>query len=135
MTKVEFTILGKPFGKQRKVQTRWKTFFPKETENYRALTQYIYQAEYPDTYLQGPLFSTIKAYFPIPKSMPKYKQKLIPEKKIWPLVSPDNDNVEKMVWDSLNKKAYPDDKQIVGNLTWKYYSERPRVEVMLEELE
>lgn len=134
MAKIELTILGKPFGKQAIIKTRWKSFFPKETENYRALVQYIFQDKYPDTYLEGALFATVTAYYPIPKSMPKYKRLLALTCKLFPTKKPDIDNLQKMLFDSLNKKAYYDDAQIVGVYIMKYYSDKPRIELTIEEL-
>ena len=57
-------------------------------------------------------------------SAPKYPAKL-----------PDFDNLEKFAVDSMNKIVFDDDKQIVSCRTDKRYSERPRTEILIIELE
>ncbi|HEF0470354.1 TPA: RusA family crossover junction endodeoxyribonuclease, partial [Clostridioides difficile] len=44
------------------------------------------------------------------------------------------DNVVKIIADSLNEIAYKDDTQIVEVVASKYYSDNPRVEVILEDI-
>ncbi|MFL8231041.1 RusA family crossover junction endodeoxyribonuclease, partial [Clostridioides difficile] len=53
---------------------------------------------------------------------------------IRPNKKPDLDNIIKSVADSLNGIAYKDDSQIVEVVSKKYYSDRPRVEVELEDI-
>lgn len=48
--------------------------------------------------------------------------------------SVDLDNIIKSVADSLNGIAYKDDSQIVEVVSKKYYSDKPRVEVILEDI-
>ncbi|WP_139353333.1 RusA family crossover junction endodeoxyribonuclease, partial [Clostridioides difficile] len=51
-----------------------------------------------------------------------------------PNKKPDIDNVVKIIADSLNEIAYKDDTQIVEVVASKYYSDKPRVEVILEDV-
>ncbi|MDX5782784.1 RusA family crossover junction endodeoxyribonuclease, partial [Clostridioides difficile] len=51
-----------------------------------------------------------------------------------PSKKPDIDNVVKIIADSLNEIAYKDDTQIVEVVASKYYSDKPRVEVILEDI-
>ena len=51
---------------------------------------------------------------------------------IRPTVKPDWDNIGKIVADALNKIAYYDDAQIVDSQTRKFYSDRPRVEILIQ---
>ncbi|EGT3840206.1 RusA family crossover junction endodeoxyribonuclease, partial [Clostridioides difficile] len=51
-----------------------------------------------------------------------------------PNKKPDIDNVVKIIADSLNEIAYKDDTQIVEVVASKYYSDKPRVEVILEDI-
>ncbi|CZR99694.1 Endodeoxyribonuclease RusA [Clostridioides difficile] len=53
---------------------------------------------------------------------------------IRPSKKPDLDNIIKSVADSLNGIAYKDDSQIVEVVSKKYYSDKPRVEVILEDI-
>lgn len=54
---------------------------------------------------------------------------------IRPTKKPDMDNVIKIIADSLNKIAYRDDTQIVDCQVRKFYSEKPRVEVMIQTID
>ena len=56
------------------------------------------------------------------------------ENIIRPIKKPDMDNVIKMVADALNQVAYKDDTQIVDCQVRKFYSEEPRVEVIIREV-
>lgn len=53
---------------------------------------------------------------------------------IRPAKKPDCDNVAKIICDALNGCAYKDDAQIVRCTVVKYYSETPRVEVNIQEV-
>lgn len=55
--------------------------------------------------------------------------------ELLPAKKPDIDNVVKAVLDALNKVAYRDDNQVVELQIRKQYSERPRLEICIEELE
>ncbi len=52
-----------------------------------------------------------------------------------PTKKPDIDNVVKVYADALNHLAYHDDSQVVSITCEKYYSEEPRVEVILSDTE
>ena len=48
-----------------------------------------------------------------------------------PDIKPDNDNVEKVYYDSIKEFIIYDDCSIVGNTTEKFYSKYPRIEVAI----
>ena len=77
----------------------------------------------------------IKAYYSIPKSASKKKKAAMLAGKIRPTKKPDMDNVVKIIADSLNQIAYRDDTQIVDCQCRKFYSENPRVEVIIKSVE
>ena len=54
--------------------------------------------------------------------------------KIRPTKRPDIDNVAKVIYDSLNKVAYHDDAAIVESRVGKFYSDNPRVEVTIRQI-
>lgn len=82
-----------------------------------------------------PLKIELKFYMSIPKSMSKKQRLLIKEEKLRPLKKIDLDNGIKIILDALNKVAYDDDKQVVSLNAEKYYSEEPRVEVKICQME
>jgi Holliday junction resolvase RusA-like endonuclease len=133
--KVELTIPGPPMGKQRPRVCKFGTYTPKETVNYETLVRELYIVKNYGRQLEGALAIEINAYFEIPKSA---KKKDIPdmiEGYIRPTKKPDIDNILKIIGDSLNGLAYHDDSQIVDVVAQKCYSDRPRVDIEIWELE
>lgn len=138
MDKVKFTVLGEPKGKGRprfSTQTG-RAFTPKQTVNYETLvhTEYMVQCEgfrFPDDAM---LDMRILAYYSVPKSGSKKEKAKKLENIIRPTKKPDMDNVVKMVADALNQVAYKDDTQIVDCQVRKFYSEQPRIEVIIQEV-
>lgn len=143
---VRFVVLGEPQGKGR----------PRFVSKYNPITQQAYgQAHTPDkTIVYENLVRTeysiqtknfrfsddamldmrILAYYGIPKSASKKKKAKMLEGLIRPTKKPDMDNVMKVVADSLNQVAYKDDTQIVDSQCRKFYSEEPRVEVIIRQI-
>lgn len=137
MKQIKFSIPGQPFGKQRpkfsRVGQYVNTYTPDETVSYENLVKLMYQQAakgrmFPDGAM---LDVRIIAYYEIPKSTSKKKQKLMLEHKMRPTKKPDWDNIGKIVCDSLNKVAYHDDSAVVDAQVRKFYSEKPRVDVTI----
>lgn len=133
-----FTILGEPKGKGRpRFNTRTgHAFTPKDTVNYETLVhmEYLAQCEnlrFPDDAM---LDMRILAYYSIPKSKSKKVKAQMVANEIRPTKKPDMDNVVKIIADSLNQVAYKDDTQIVDCQCRKFYSEEPRVEVIIKQI-
>jgi len=83
--------------------------------------------------LAGMLEVDIRVYLPVPKSMSKAKQAWALNGTIRPTTRPDADNYSKSICDSLTGVAWLDDAQIVQLNIGKWYSERPRVEIEVNE--
>ncbi len=133
---IKFTIPGEPKAKQRHRTTKnGFNYTPKETVEYENWVKQCYFIKNKQKMLEGQIKAVIKAYFTIPKSTSKKRRKLMIEEKIRPTKKPDTDNLAKIVLDSLNTLAFNDDKQVVDLKVEKYYSEEPRVEVVLEEIQ
>lgn len=137
--KVQFSVIGEPRGKQRprfqRIGNKVRTYTPDQTVDYESLVKWTYGQKYPNTVLEGPIIATIKAYFPIPKSISKRKREKMLLDDVYYPKKPDADNVAKIVLDALNKIAYNDDGQICMMQVEKFYSPYPRVDVWLQELE
>lgn len=85
--------------------------------------------------LESPLDVAITAYVGIPASKSKkFKQQAL-EGAQKPTKKPDVDNVAKIILDSITGIVYQDDKQIVKLSVSKVYSETPRVEVKIKNVE
>jgi len=130
---INFTVPGPPKGKGRPRVTRHGTYTPKATKDYEKLIISCIDAE--GTYYEGvPLKATIKCFYPMPKSMPKYKRDMILNGELYPIVKPDLDNVAKAILDALNGILYKDDNQVVELFVTKRYSDNPRVEICIQEV-
>lgn len=78
------------------------------------------------------LHVNIKAYYEVPKSTSKKKREEMLSNIIRPTKKPDFDNIGKIICDSLNFIAYHDDSAIVEAEVSKFYSETPRVDVIIK---
>jgi len=70
----------------------------------------------------------------MPKSDSKKKRAAKLAGEIRPTKKPDIDNCIKAIADSLNTIAYKDDTQIVKVVAEKRYSEKPRVEITIADI-
>lgn len=136
---VRFTILGEPKGKGRPrfCRNTGHAITPKDTVAYETLVRMEYGVAYSDFKFpdDAMLDMRIKAFYSIPKSASKKKRASMLANEIRPTKKPDMDNVVKIIADSLNQVAYRDDTQIVDCQCRKFYSENPRVEVMIKEIQ
>ena len=135
MNRVSFTVPGDPKGKGRpRVLRSGITYTPAGTAAYENYVRICFQDQCGNAHLEGALMADVHVYMSIPKSVSQKKRAMMLAGEIRPEKKPDNDNIEKIIFDSLNKIAYHDDASIVDNRTRKWYSEQPRVEVTLEEI-
>lgn len=134
--KIKFTVDGEPKGKQRPRFNPYskRPFTPEDTKQHEQLTAWAYKAQcgnfrFPDgTYID----MRIIAYHKIPKTTSQKERKLMLEGKIRPANKrPDVDNIFKLVADALNDIAYSDDQCIVDALVRKFYSDKPRTEIIM----
>ena len=137
---IKFTVPGKPQGKGRPRFARMgkfvKTYTPAETESYEALIKLCcMEACIGKPLLDGALAIDIQAKYPIPASWSNKKKEMALRGELRPTVKPDFDNLAKVICDSLNGIAYKDDTQIVSAKVFKYYAEKPCVEVEIVKVE
>lgn len=128
---IEFTILGKPMGKQRARSTSFgKMYTPVTTVQYENLIKMTYGELKRDMIQEGSIHLSIEALMPIPISWSKKKQ----NSSIGRMCTnrPDVDNIAKIVMDALNGIAWKDDSQVAVLLIVKRYSEQPRLKVRIE---
>lgn len=135
----KFTVPGKPMGKQRPKATSrgryTKVYTPKETISYENLVIAMFRQTYPNAKpLEGEVRGFIRAFYPIPLSTSKKRKQAMLEGVIRPQIKPDLDNIEKIIYDALNGIAYTDDSHITAMTISKYYSNYPRVEVIIKEV-
>lgn len=82
----------------------------------------------------GPCSLELRIYRSIPKSFSRKKQNAAANGEIRPTTRPDTDNYVKGILDALNGIVVKDDSQIVDIVAQKFYSDIPRIEVVVSEL-
>ena len=143
---VRFVVKGEPQGKGRpritatynvneKKAHGWART-PEKTVIYENLVKMEYGRQCNDVrFPDGAMLDLrIFAYYTIPKSKSKKIKQMMREKVLRPIKKPDMDNVVKVIADSLNNVAYRDDTQIVDQMCRKFYSDEPRVEVIIRQI-
>lgn len=133
---IRLTIPGEPMGKARPRMTRKGFIYtPKKTVNYETLIRELFAIKYPDFQpIEGSVEMNLTAYLKIPKTSNK-KTMLMETGEIRPTKKPDMSNILKTVEDALNNLAYNDDKQIVELTVKKWFSNRPRIELEIAEID
>lgn len=135
---VKFTVPGEPKGKGRPRFTKsGHAYTPQSTRDYEEFIKLAYIQKYKDFKFADKemLDMRIFAFFSIPKSASKKKRADMLSGELRPAKKPDMDNILKIAADALNKIAYHDDAQIVEAMTRKFYSDNPRVEVLIKNIE
>lgn len=136
--KIAMTIPGEPQGKARpRFDSRnRRTYTPKKTKDYEDLIATVYQMRSRGaTFGDRPVVLLVRAQMGVPKSdsAKTMLQKL--QNMIRPTKKPDWDNIGKIVCDALNGLAWHDDAQIVDARVQKFYSDEPRVEIIIKDLQ
>lgn len=130
MTAVQFTIPGKPFGKQRPRATRQgRIYTPKETVSFERVVGQIAALHFPRP-IEGPISLTVTAIFEPAASWSKKKQAASlghPHTQ-----KPDLDNCLKAIKDGLNRIAWGDDCQVASVECRKRWGVRAETVVTVE---
>lgn len=132
-------VRGEPVGKGRpKFSTRGgyaRAYTPKKTADYESEILAAYYEQCPgEHYEKGEYLKVnVTAFFSIPKSAKKADKERMRQGMIRPAKKPDIDNVWKICCDALNGVAFYDDCQVVEGRIAKWYSDLPRVVIVIEE--
>lgn len=134
---IDFTIPGTPVAKGRARSFRHgdqiRHVTPDKTVRYENLV--AHQANIAmgaASPLEGAVRLCVMAYFPIPASWSKTRQKAALDGFEHVTKKPDIDNIVKSLCDGMNGIVFHDDCQVVSLVSNKAYSDRPRVEVQVE---
>jgi len=128
--RVDFTIHTAPVSKQRpRLGKGGCVYTPSKTKVFENIVALSYgnRPSFDDKYIR----IRLKFKFEIPKSYSKKKRLEAIEGKIRPTKG-DIDNYIKAVLDGLNKKAWEDDRHIIGILAEKEYANESCIEVSIE---
>lgn len=137
MLKLRFPLVPNP-KQSVKIGKNGRFFQPKEITEYKNTlkTLAISQLEVGFKPISTPVIIEYKFAFPFPKGTPK---RVLTEYKesgnIYRAKRPDIDNLQKAINDALNGTVILDDSQIVGVTAYKFYSDTPRTEVKIKEVD
>lgn len=138
------TVPGDPRGKGRPrfriVRPKFKPPFvhvytdadTERYENYVAGVAGVAMGNKPPS--ERPIAVRMFIMMPVAASWPRKRRESALSGLLFPTVTPDTDNIEKSIYDGMNKIVYADDKQIVRKFVSKEYGERPGIIVELYEL-
>lgn len=119
---IHLSIDMPPMGKQRPEFGMGRAHTPTKTRQWeRDFMLYALQHK-PRKRLLGPLHVDVLA---VKRRPGRLGRKADPGGLIWAPVTPDQDNIRKIVLDALSP-YWRDDAQIVGGTTWKCYAEKGR---------
>lgn len=131
----QLTIDGVPVAKGRPRLGRYGTYTPKKTQKYEEYVKACWVSKYGAIQpAEQPLEVNIVFYMPIPKSVNKKRKAEILSGRLKHTKKPDIDNLIKSVLDALNGLAYADDSKIIKVAVEKQYSEKPRTELSIKEV-
>ena len=140
MQKLMFEILGSPIGQGRPkfstINGHAKAYDPEKSRNYKAYvrllaTQAMKESGF--TMIEGPCCLSIDAYFEVPKSKSKKFREAALSGLEYPTKKPDLSNIIKGIEDAINNLVYYDDACIVSLSVCNFYSDVPRVEVVISD--
>lgn len=133
---VRFTVPGQPYGKGRprigRVGGFSRMFTPEKTVNYEGLVGWTAaQAMAGRPLLLEAVAVDLEILVSVPASWSQKKQAQALAGAIRPTTKPDIDNVEKAIFDAINKVVWKDDVQVVDVRKSKRYSATPGVQVFI----
>jgi Holliday junction resolvase RusA-like endonuclease len=142
---LDFVIPGEPKGKGRARSRIAKMgdgrqfvthYTPKDTVEYENLVRMAaHEAMEGEAPTRFPCLVSIAAYCSVPASWSNKRRALALAGEILPTGKPDLDNTEKAVLDGMSKIVFLDDSVVCDVTKRKRYSETPRVEVVVRELD
>lgn len=111
-----------------------RLYDPKKVSVYKKQLAMMCQPQYKKEPITGPLKVELSFFRHVQSSISKKERKLRLSGSHRPVVKPDTDNYIKSTLDGLNGLLWEDDNQIVDLIAHKYYSDNPRVEIEVTQL-
>lgn len=138
MAEISFIVYGTPVAQARTknhvVNGFVVKFDPKKSADYKNYVRQEALKVKPEIPIEDAVVLTVIAHMPIPGSMSKKKRALAIIGEIRPTKKPDVKNIFTGVEDALKGIIWRDDSLVVRAVMEKWYSEIPRVEVIVKEL-
>ncbi|ULH21278.1 RusA family crossover junction endodeoxyribonuclease [Bacillus velezensis] len=140
MDSIQFIVYGEPVAQGRPrgsvINGKVKMRDPLKSKNFKQYVALVASQYRPKQVITGPVAMDVRVFRPMPKAVSGSKRKKENAERglLRPVTKPDVDNYVKGVKDALNHLIYKDDSQVVDLKVSKFYSEEPRVEVMIMEI-
>jgi len=139
---VRIVVEGEPVAQGRpKFSTRgcvMRAFDPPESRAYKEMVKLVARVQMGNKpMLEGPLSLSVKVFRSVPSSWSDSRRKMALARQILPTTKPDLENYCKGTTDALEGVVFKNDSQIVAH-HWpfgKWYSNRPRIEIEVKEIE
>nr|DAL98062.1 MAG TPA: Endodeoxyribonuclease RusA [Caudoviricetes sp.] len=138
---IAVVVYGNPVAQGRPRFSRQggfvRTYDPVKSKSYKQLIRLELQPllSNPDfTPIDRACCLNLKVFRSMPKSFSKKKREEALLGYIRPTTKPDTDNYVKGVLDALNGTVLKDDSVVCEIFAQKFYSERPRIEVFIDDL-
>jgi Holliday junction resolvase RusA-like endonuclease len=139
MKMIQFTVYGTPVAQGRPRFSSQggftRAYDPKKSKDFKKYVKLVAAENRPKKLLEGPVQLFIRVYKPTLKNFSKKKLAAAESGELRPLTKPDVDNYVKGIKDACNQILWKDDSQVVELLASKWYSEKPRIEIMVVPIE
>ncbi|MFC7783327.1 RusA family crossover junction endodeoxyribonuclease [Rossellomorea sp. GCM10028870] len=136
---IQFTVYGTPVAQGRPRFSSQggytRAYDPKKSKDFKKYVKLVAAENRPKKLLEGPLQLFIRVYKPTLKNFSQKKLAAAESGELRPLTKPDVDNYVKGIKDACNQILWKDDSQVVELLASKWYSEDPRIEIMVVPIE
>lgn len=135
---IQFTVYGEPVAQGRpRFSTQGgftRAYDPAKSKDFKQYVKLAAAEHRPDKLLEGPLSMEVKVFKPSLKGFSNKKKIAAEAGVLRPTTKPDVDNYVKGIKDALKNVIWIDDSQVVDLYVSKWYSETPRVEVIVKSL-
>ncbi|KMY60124.1 hypothetical protein AA906_07035 [Geobacillus stearothermophilus] len=136
---IKFIVYGEPVAQGRPrattVNGRVRMYDPKKSRDFKHYLKLAASKHRPEQLIEGPISLEVKVYKPILKSFSKKKKAAAEAGQLRPISKPDVSNYLKLIEDALTGVIWKDDSQIIDCSISKYYSETPRTEIQIKEMD
>lgn len=136
---IKILIPGEPVPQGRPRFARRGNFVqaydPEPSKKYKKHVKYHASKFAPIKLLDGELEVHVLIYKKSLKSFSQAKRAAAEAKQLRPITKPDADNYAKGILDALKGIIWQDDGQVVDLIARKFYSERPRAEVYIKQID
>lgn len=106
-------------------------YTPAKTLKYEEQIGTLARLQWRQAPVECPVFLIVLAYLSIPQSFSRAKRQAAINGDLRPVKKPDWDNFGKVCSDALNKIVFNDDAQVVDAFVRKFYSENPRIRIVI----